>query len=100
MPWTRRGTWSGAEVIELEVIEPAAPPEPEVPPSRNRFRVAQPAPAPRDTARHAKPDPAPEPQAALESDQQRLLRLVRSIARQEPGLCWAAGPARTEHRSW
>ena len=72
-------------VVEPEVIEPAAPPEPEPIP------VAQPAPTPRDAARHAKPDPAPEPQAALESDQQRLLRLVRSIARQEPGLCWAAG---------
>ncbi len=94
-------------VVEPEVIEPeappepaagpeaAAPPEPTAPPAPvvppEPAPVVHREPAPREAARHAKPDPAPEPQPELESDHQRLLRLVRSIARQEPGLCWAAG---------
>lgn len=52
---------------------PAAPAEPEPQPEPQR-----------------EPEPEPQPQPELESERQRLLRLLRSIARQEPGLRWAA----------
>ena len=77
-------------VVDAEVAETPPSPEPEPEPEPVRESVVEPEPVP-DVPRHAKPDPAPEPRAELESDQQRLLRLVRSIARQEPGICWAAG---------
>ncbi len=104
-----------AAVVDAEPVRSAPPPEPEPSPEPAPPPESAPPPKPapiREGARHAKPErtpepepdarpsapaqrqprpePEPEPQPALESEQQRLLRLLRSIARQEPGLRWAA----------
>ncbi len=55
------------------------------------FEPAADALPPAPAEREPRPEPEPEPQPELESEQQRLLRLFRSITRQGPGLRWAAG---------
>ena len=92
------------EVVEPEAVEPepVVGPEPEPEPVPESEPVPEPEPEPEPEAvvePEPEPEPAPEPElmeappapASVESDSERLHRLLAFVVRQEPGLNWAVG---------